>query len=351
MKYYVIFLFLFIGLYACSKDSNSDNEDNDVEYLYKSWKPVGYFEDYSSYGGVSFKIGEKVYIGLGRKWGKPVGEKYSHKFFCSENGIDWDTIRSFPGKGRVHALSFVLGNKAYVGLGYNDSNSEIESYNDFYCYDQNSGQWTKVEIQYPGPTYTNERHKGIFAFVLNIDGKDIGYVGNYSFDGTNWKKKELYSYDDYYAFVIDNTAYTFSMRYDSTGYACKMNSFNGKSLQPVTLKNGKEYYGRNRELMEAKTFTAKINGEEYGYLITGYYITFGQGKIEKAREFMEFNPRTNTWKIGKMPLRSCVGITSFSINGSVYVMGGCSNLDSHPIEYSYHPIGDLHEIWQFNPQK
>lgn len=75
---------------------------------------------------VSFVIGDTAYVTLGRK----VSDVFAHEVFANdsahgtecyvffENENRWELRTQFPGVGRVNALANVINDKAYVGLGY-----------------------------------------------------------------------------------------------------------------------------------------------------------------------------------------------------------------------------------------
>lgn len=73
-------------------------------------------EDLGLYDAVTFNIEGTEYIGLG--WNNIVGNNL-HFSKYSPNSHEWEILESeFPGKPRFGAVAFVIGEKAYVGLGY-----------------------------------------------------------------------------------------------------------------------------------------------------------------------------------------------------------------------------------------
>src|ERR1051325_9450551 len=53
----------------------------------------------------------------------------------------WTKIDTLPGIGKHGVVSFSIGNKGYVGTGYNNPSKVV--YNDFYEYDPATGKWTQ----------------------------------------------------------------------------------------------------------------------------------------------------------------------------------------------------------------
>ena len=57
----------------------------------------------------------------------------------------WTQKTNFSGAPRYHSVAFAIGNKIYVGTGWNNTSY----YNDFYEYDPASDTWTQ-KANFPG---------------------------------------------------------------------------------------------------------------------------------------------------------------------------------------------------------
>lgn len=144
----------------------------DVEYdiwIPKSAPPGGTI----SYA-VAFVIGEKAYIGTGfDKDGNSTNAFYAY----DPKWDTWETKADFPGQKRAYATGFAAGGKGYIGSG-RDGNQQ---YADFYVYDPGSDKWTQL-TDIPG------KRSEAYAFSLNGQ----GYVGGGRSDGRYY---DLYMYD------------------------------------------------------------------------------------------------------------------------------------------------------------
>src|SRR5690349_1582994 len=60
---------------------------------------------------------------------------------------NWLRTSDFEGKARSEAVSFVIGDKAYLATGYNDT--ERERYKDLWQYDVDQKYWTQM-TDFPG---------------------------------------------------------------------------------------------------------------------------------------------------------------------------------------------------------
>ena len=111
---------------------------------------------------VSFVIDDVAYVGMGDDGG-------STNDFWSFNPATntWIKIADFPGTKRSGAVAFTLGEYGYVGLGKSDSGSSAVRYNDFYRYDPATNEWSTI-TPFGGTGRNN-------AIAFTIDGK--AYVG------------------------------------------------------------------------------------------------------------------------------------------------------------------------------
>jgi len=93
----------------------------------------------------AFTIGDKGYVGLG--YNTVDGE---HKDFWEYDPATdaWTRKADFAGKAREGAVAFSVANKGYVGLGANLRLPEYD-YKDMWKYDPSTNQWTP-SISFPG---------------------------------------------------------------------------------------------------------------------------------------------------------------------------------------------------------
>ncbi|UII25639.1 galactose oxidase [Fulvivirga maritima] len=171
-KFMPLLLVGVISLYlaGCTSDSDeSTSEDG-------NWIKRSSMDGRQRSGAVSFVVGNKAYIGLGFD-----GDDYLRDFWSyNPDNDNWVKLDSFPGIGRSGAVAFAIGSKGYVGTGYNNDSKELK---DFWEYDTENDSWTQVE------DYGGSARLHAVAFAYN----DRGYVGTGN-DGDNYLK-DFYSYD------------------------------------------------------------------------------------------------------------------------------------------------------------
>jgi len=159
MRFYIIFIFaVTLILSTGCKDPTPPG----------SGTPNGWWTELSAptfpkrENAVSFTIGDKAYIGCGKN------DTLHYNDFYRYDGTSWTPIASLPGDARTGAVAFVLDGKGYVGLGHSENGIGQQSvYQDFWKYDPSTNTWAQAPV-YPGqPRYA--------AAAFSAGGH--GYVG------------------------------------------------------------------------------------------------------------------------------------------------------------------------------
>ena len=112
---------------------------------------------------------------------------------------NWVSKSDFDGVARSEAVSFVIGDTAYIGTGY-DGNTRL---NDLWQYDAVNNFWVQ-RADLPGPARNS-------AIAFAVSGK--GYIGT-GFDGVN-KLKDMWQYDPVGNSWIQKNDFTGTARYDA----------------------------------------------------------------------------------------------------------------------------------------
>jgi N-acetylneuraminic acid mutarotase len=120
---------------------------------------------------VGFSIGTKGYIGLGleQSEGEGSGFAYFHDFWEWDQATNvWTKKADFPGNTRIEAIGFSIGNKGYIGMGWDgiDYSGNIPL-REFWEWDQSTNVWTK-KTDFEG----DERSGGVGFSIGNK-----GYIG------------------------------------------------------------------------------------------------------------------------------------------------------------------------------
>ncbi|MDF9799559.1 N-acetylneuraminic acid mutarotase [Catalinimonas alkaloidigena] len=149
-------IYLDRSLYIITGDKLYEFSLTDKTWNKKANYPGGYV-DWLTF----FSINNKLYAGLG--WDDPKVAMADKNFWeYDPNTNIWKEVASFPGRKRYSAKSFVVGKKAYVGLGNSGDPSDILK--DIWEYNPETNLWTQI-TNYPGNI--NSSNDRIIAQILN----------------------------------------------------------------------------------------------------------------------------------------------------------------------------------------
>lgn len=174
------------GYYGLGKSSSIDSDKyfNDLwqyDPIADKWTQLSDFPSTGLDMAVSFVIGETAYVSLGRYLDASLNGYNTTTYAYDVANDKWGQKAAFPGIGRTGSVSFVANGKGYVVGGY----KEKETYTDeVWCYDPVTDSWSQKN-KFPMAL------TGCYTFEL----KNIVYVGG----GYNLKTKtantNLYAYD------------------------------------------------------------------------------------------------------------------------------------------------------------
>jgi N-acetylneuraminic acid mutarotase len=268
-----------------------------------NWTRAADFGGPTREGAYQFTIGEITYVGLGyggKNTNQYLPDSYSFRLTGEPDSVGfWNkNIAKFPGTPRELSVSFSIGQKGYVGTGFNRyvKYDSLQQLSDFWEYDPALNKWTQL-ADFPGAA-----RYGAVAFATATNGYvGSGYDGNY--------------YDDFYKY--DPTTNTWA--------------------QIVTPSNPKRW----------GAMTMTINNKVY------YFGGTSNGLANT--DFFSFDPTTDTWtnatKISTdanfvdfttAVKRSFASTVTMTINGLEYGYVICgTNGGTLTIVYQYDPSQDL----------
>ena len=187
-----------------------------------SWASVADFPGAGGQGiyfATGFSVGGKGYL-CGGKTGPNTYSNQLWEFKPSNN--QWIQRANFPGGVRYQMLSFVVGSKAYVGMG-TDQNIFKK---DMYCYDPGANNWQPIAA-FPGyergsaSAFTLEErgfvclgnNGGLLSDLIEYNPKTDAWTLRCAYGGSERKSA--------ISFVIDNKAYVGT----GNGYSGKKDSW------------------------------------------------------------------------------------------------------------------------------
>lgn len=319
----LMILCIGIILFSCNKDDDDDD-------LMGNWTKSSDFEGVARNEAVSFVVGNFAYVGTGYNGKKSLNDFWK---FDSENNY-WTQVADFPGTARYSAVAFGIGDKGYVGTGYDGDNYM----KDFWEYNPASNEWTEK-----APFGGSARY-GAVGFSLDNKGFiSTGYDDNYLKDlweydpaSDSWSQKVSLGGSkrrDASVFVIDNKAYVFaginngSLVTDFWKYDLESSAWT--ELQKISNYSDDAFDDNYTSIMRynAVAFASSDKG----------YVALGTSN-SLSTNVWEYNPITDLWE-EKTSFEGTAreGSTGFSVNNKFYISTGRSG--------GY----QLDDTWEFKP--
>ena len=273
---------------------------------------------------ICFSIGEKGYIGAGYEQSTLTPLKDFWEYDPATN--TWTKKADFPGDPRTDAVGFSIGNKGYVGGG--GPGYYEPYYKDFWEYNPTTDTWTK-KADLPGIA----RH---MALGFSIGNK--GYYGtgeNPSYDFF----KDFWEYDPVADSWTQKADYGGGQRTNVAFFTIEDKGYVGCGYYDGWKKDFWEY----NPATDKWTRKADFGGSEREYAVglsiadKGY---IGTGYPERLKDFWEYNPATDKWTrkadVGGPARALAIG---FSIGKKGYIGTG--------LDVS----SDLKDFWEYTPEQ
>jgi N-acetylneuraminic acid mutarotase len=279
MKKCALFGTMFLFLLSCQKNE----PETEAQKAIGAWNKLADIPAEGTYDGVSFALGQKGYLGL--------GFPHRQEFFAFDpvNG-NWESKAKLP-IGRNGAVGFAYRNKGYVLCGKgNDS-----QLGDFWEYDPMHDRWTQL-ADFPGmPRY-------------NASGMVIGDKAYFGTGWTDLKPGSQLQLKDWWEY--DFTNQTWTQRAAFPGGPCAIASAIGLEKQ-------------------------------------GYLGLAGPGP-EPGTQWWAYNPTTNQWtRKSDFPGRRRYGAAVFVLDGRIFAGNGIQGYGNEPANYlfDWHVYDSIKDQW------
>lgn len=249
---------------------------------------------------VSFVIGNKAYMGFGFEGGSsindlweydPASNNWIRKADC---GIDFDG-----------GIAMTINGKAYVGFGRSRNSPCCDFHKQIWEYDPNTNTWTR-KSDFPGPGRWG-------PFGIGVNGK--GYMGM----GTVDNGAAIYDWWEYDPATdtwtqktgIPSTGY----HYFSTGFVINNKIYTGTTAYGMG-RDWFEYDPATNNWARKADFPGTISFAASGFAIgTKGYVAGG------GSECWEYDPSANSWtEVAFFDYR--LGGAAFTLNNKGYYIGG-----------------------------
>ena len=268
---------------GCKESSSSEDED-----LVGDWFKRSDFEGVPRSSAVAFTIGDKGYVGLGYD-----GEDRLTDFWQYDPQLNnWTRKKDFPGAARNGAVAFSIDSNGYVGTGYDGTNR----LKDFYRYDPSADSWVQMA------DFDGTARYGAVAFSIGTK----GYVATGD-DGSFLK--DLWEYDPLtnqwtrlvslggakrrhaVAFVINSRAYVCT-GVDNGAYENDLWEYDPSSglwtgKRSIANVSDESYDDEYSDIVGTNKVALSISGK-------GYVVTGGSGAA--GGSVWEYDPSTDLWQ-------------------------------------------------------
>ncbi len=268
-------------------------DDPEDEPTLGNWTRTTPFKGRPRSGAIVFTVGTKAFVGLGYD-----GDDYLSDFYAIDiNSGFWDGRASFPGQPRERAVAFSINGKGYVGLGYN-RNEDKEELGDFWEYDPDANTWNQV-ADFGGTARYN-------AIAFSIG--DRGYVGT-GYDGDQYNS-DFWEYDPATNFWREVKSYPgekieggFALIVNSKAYICggRNNGLFNTDFWEFDA-SGSEITWTNRSVEDTETYYEEFKSAVHRYDASTFtigdrgYIVGGITSTGSASGTVyEFNATTGIW--------------------------------------------------------
>ena len=274
------------------------------------WNQKANFGGTARHRGSAFVIGNKGYIGLGHF--NAITNILFEDFWEYEPASNtWTQKANFGGGLRYHAISFSIGNKAYVGTGRNENNVYQ---NDLWEYNSETNSWSQM-ANLPGTP-----RRGAVSFT--IDNK--GYVATGQLQVSPGATNDLWEYNATSNSWIQKSPMPTAGRYSAVGFSINHLGYVGTGyLNGSGSTNDLWEYNPQTDSWSQKSDIGPTNRMEatafaldgIGYIGTGVNYSSGTN----YGDMWAFNPDLNTnTQIQDFPGTKRRYLLSFTINNKAY---------------------------------
>jgi hypothetical protein len=257
---------------------------------------------------------------------------------CKKNTIpytqsgNWVTESQLNGAARSEAVSFVIGNFAYLGTGWDGLNTR---YNDFWRYDPTQNVWSQVTSM-----PDNTQRSSALAFSAN----NKGYVGT-GYDGFNYLK-DFYEFDPVLNAWTKKADFAGSARYEGVGFGIGEFGYAGTGFDGSNALKDFYKYDPSADTWTDVGFSGnkRYGAVAFTYNNKGYLVT-GVNSGTMQTDFWVFNPASDTAKWSELNHISNYSSDAFDDsyttiarwNGAAFVIGDQAYISTgeNGIYYTY----------------
>jgi N-acetylneuraminic acid mutarotase len=287
-------------------------------------------------GAGGFSIGDKAYVGMGYDNVHPVAMRDFWEFNPATNV--WTQKADFEGGGRANGIGFSIDGKGYYGTGTYQSYGWTK---DFWQYDPIANDWIQ-KADFGGGLRYNE-----VGFVIG----NKGYVGTGSYRSS--PRVPATYYNDFWEYdpAIDTWTRKANVpmppgepewkgRTNATGISIGNKGYVGLGVHyyDTRLKDWYEYDPLNDAWTRKTDFPGVQRYGPGSFSIGDRGYVGGGGYYSLLNDFYEFDPATNTWtQRSPIPASGIYNPVMLTVGLKGYLGLGDSNVSGQKTFYEYSP--------------
>jgi hypothetical protein len=189
---------------------------------------------------------------------------------------NWIKRSTFPGIARAEAISFVIGNYAYLGTGVDVNFKRL---NDFWQYDPVNDAWSQ-KANLPA----NSRNSAIGLTIGNY-----GYVGT-GYTGTNLLK-DFWQYDPENNSWIQKANFAGTARYDAVAFGIQNYGYIATGFDTNSLKDCWQYDPSSDSWKQRADLKGNARSAAVSFVYNNQaYIVTGNNNGNLVDDFWKFDP-------------------------------------------------------------
>ena len=281
VKFWIVIVvaFIILPLLNSCKSKSTD--------LIGNWVRLSDFDGVTRSGAVGFVIGDKGYIGTGFDGDNRLADFWEYDPVRNA----WTQKADFPGVGRNGAFGFGTDTKGYIGTGYDGK----DRLSDFYEFDPSSNSWTK-KADFAGPARLQA-----WSFAIN----NLGYVT--TGDASASYMKDVWQYDPSNDTWTQKTSIGGQKRKGASGFVISGKAYIAGGIDNGSYVSDFWMYDPSTDTWTKKRAIQDLSTESYD---DTYTTITGQGKVGFAingkgylatggkdigAETWEYDPTTDLW--------------------------------------------------------
>jgi N-acetylneuraminic acid mutarotase len=285
-----------------------------VIHAQPTWTTKTNFGGVARWGAVAFSIGTKGYVGMGNS-----GSNKKDFWEWDQATNTWTQKADFGGTARYQPVGFSIGSKGYIGTGAAGSSFPYSPlYNDFWEYDPATNVWTS-KAPFGGTV-----RFGAVGFSIG----NKGYIGT-GFNDVTYFQNDFWEYDPLTDVWTQKTNFAGAKRMEAVGFSMGDKGYigtGGNYMSGTVLYNDFWEYDPSSNAWTLKApFGGVGRSMAVGFAMNdkGYIGLGGNFSSTSYADFWQFDKATNTWiSMGNFSGTARWLAASFSIGNFGYVATG-----------------------------